>query len=218
MSTTRSRWVTWTVGALVLVSLLGVAAVKWPYLLRHYRLQDLRANPELFEAYLFSEDSVRNAAASIFLEEDAGKRALFERYLNEYDNTEVELGVLKMFRRPATDDPDLKGGALAISHHSYIRLMYRGENFGKNQVSIGFGPKDLERRKAVLKLLDACEGETFRLAEFPDFEFHVQRVTWGKPQSPRWPGSPTDAAEPAPIQWIEHPSGLEHLCFFRVVR
>ena len=215
MTARRTRRITWTLGIASALLLMAAGAGGWPLIVRGYRLQELRNDPSLLEAFLLAEDDGRRGAAALYIEEPEGRTALFDLYLREYERTTMQREVLRMLRRQVASGVATHG-VLAIGKHGYVQVIRDDDGPGGNHASWGIGPDDLRRREVILAQLPAIEGEVFRVGRLPGLEFRLERVK-GRSIEP-WRPARLDGKNPRshPIGWSERQPGMEHVCLFRV--
>lgn len=214
------RKVTWATAVFLVVSLLGVAIARWPQLLRYYRLTQLRVDPSLLEEYLLSREESRKGAAVDFVKEENGKRVLFHLYLKEYERTRHKFSVFGLLVHQRKVDRKLAAGILALWQRGYI---HQGRSVSRPVTrtgSIAMEAADPRRRRIILSLLDACVGETHRASELPGFELQIQPILNGKPRPPIWPAGVKGAqiTKHEKVIWHENHPGMNHVCFYRIIR
>jgi hypothetical protein len=207
-TSTQRRFVLALAGSLALLLGLGVVW-RWRDLAREFHLWTLRRSPGRFEEMLLAGGAEEEAARS-FVREPPGRQALFETCIAEFDRNTTGLENRKFLRR--LEGGDVTHGHLVLRADGLACQTMRGSG-GHSTFSFGDPPSDPKRRKLILELMDACVGETFRIADLKHLEFKVQPVRDGKLVPPRWPGGPTYGPG-----WLAWPApGVRHACFFRVL-
>ncbi len=174
-------------------------------LAREMHLVRLRGTPSLLEQWIVRSDQKR-AAALRFLREPAGRAALFQLYLDEYDKTQPGFSNSDFLKR--VKDGGVRLGSMSLWPTGYSCQTWTGT--GGSSFSIGNMPTSAERRSRILELLDFCVGHAFRTHELPRLEFELRPVVDGDARPPTWSG-----AERIPLPTVRE--GVGHVCFFRVL-
>lgn len=204
------------VAALVLatiVILAGAGIAVWPSIEREYHLWRLRRRPYLFEPLLLSEVPARAAAARAYTEEPAGRDALMELYLKEYDRSQPNLDLRSVVLRQGLAPGS--AGALSLSEAGMSCQMWTGRT-GYSQFSFSGAPDDPRRRNIILDLLGSCAGHTLRVRGFEKLEFLVEAAKDGSTSLSDWSGADAVGKDSSTgFRADSMPPDAKHVCFFR---
>lgn len=188
---------------------LGTAAVlNRDGILRAYHLVRLRGEPGRLDEML-REGGPRAAAARKFVQERAGKEALFLLYMEEFDENQPGFGNRDYLRR--VPEMGVTHGSFSLWMNGYSCQTSTGK--GGSSFAIANIPKDPARRERILELIGACVGEVFRDPSLERFEFQIRPARDGRAEPPRWPGEGQHPAMPTPVV-SRH---VDMVCFFRVL-
>jgi hypothetical protein len=190
---------------------------------RGVHLLRLRSDPSLFDEMLASGSPAREAACRDFVNEPAGKEALFRLYL-------VEFGRAAHAREKPGDgrgppqfiaemrDAPFERAAIALWEEGRSCLTWR--KGGHSSYSMANLKADRRKLQRVLDLLPKLAGETIRLPDVDGLEFRVARAVDLRSAGPLAGWAP-DLAEKG---WGEdalravaasiHPAA-DLVCFFR---
>jgi len=167
--------------ALTAVAALGLTALALrDGIARQVHLLRLRDDPSLFEGMLSSGSAPREAACRDFVNEPAGKEALFRLYLVEYgrastlkDEPMAPKGKPVFIAEMLTAPFDRAAITLSEEGHSCLTWTQGGHA----SYSMTNLRSDRRRLRAVLDLVKKLAGETFRLPEVAGLEFRVLRAS-----------------------------------------
>jgi len=176
---------------------------------RYLHLRELRSDPTLVESWLLNPRLTpeQTAALETLYSEPAGRQAVFDLYLAEYDRRQYDnmtvAGQLSRLRK--------QGGGEGYMHldQSNYTFARRGSQGVGSMLAMMNLPQNATRRAAVLALVQHCVGHTHRSERMPGFEFEVVVVKGGEAAPPSW----ADAkVKPTRLQVFKN---VQHLCHFR---
>ncbi|HVR73826.1 MAG TPA: hypothetical protein VMT52_05815 [Planctomycetota bacterium] len=200
-------------GLATIVILAGAGIAVWPSIEREYHLLRLRRKPQLFERLLLSEVPARAAAARAYSAEPAGRDALMDLYLKEYDRSQPNLDLRSFVLRQGLAPGS--AGALSLWEAGMSCQMWTGKT-GYSQFSFAGAPDDPRRRAIILDLLDSCAGHTLSVRGFEKLEFLVAAAKEGATSLSEWSGADAVGKDSSTgFRGDNMPPGAKHVCFFR---
>ena len=196
---------------IALVTVAVVAIRMKPTIERYFHLRALRSDPKLLEQWLMDErlPAQQTAALERFCDEPAGKQAVFELYLAEYDRRQFDS--MTIAKQLATlREQGGGGGHMHLGQGNYTFARSKGRRIGAIHSMMNV-PQNVDRRAAALRSVHHCVGTAFRSADIPGFEFEIVPVNNREAAPPSWAKT---NLRPTKIQVFKD---VGHVCHFRSV-